>query len=97
MKLITMLVASILFFNSVAIASESSTYVDGSKLFAAIKDVNRQGEAWAMCAASYDLMAEMYKSQPATSQRMKEWANGAELSIAMTLVMGADTGEMTPE
>ena len=91
---ILLLMLSILLVGSPAYAD---AYVDGSKPFIAIKDVNRQGEAWAMCSASYDLMANIFESKPATSQRMKEWANGAQLSISMTLLVGEGLGEMTPE
>ena len=90
-------VASSLLIFSTAGASETSPYVDGSKPFITIKDVNRQGGAWAMCSASYDLMAKVFESKPATSHRMQEWANGAQVAVAMTLVTGADLGEMTPE
>jgi hypothetical protein len=78
-------------------AAFAEAYVDGSKPFIAITDVNRQGEAWAMCSASYDLMAELFESKPAISQRMKEWANGAQVATGMALVMGADITDMTTE
>ncbi len=86
-----------LFAFSLANASENSTYVDGSKPFIEIKDVNRQGEAWAICAASYDIIAEIFKSQPAQSKQFSEFANGAELAVGMTLVLEAFDSEISPE
>jgi len=97
MKIIIMLGASILLFSSITNASESSTYVDGSKPFVAIKDVNRQGEAWAVCAASYKVMAEFFESKPAQSQRLKDFANGAELAVGMTLVLDDLGSDISPE
>jgi hypothetical protein len=75
-----------------------SPYVDGSKSFLEIKDVNRQAEAWAMCAATYDVMAEILsESQPARSQQLKELANGAEVTVTMAIVSDGLTPDITQD
>lgn len=84
-KILTVCALTFLFTLS-AYASDIESYVDGSKPFIAIKNVNRQGEVWAVCAAAYDVMSEIFRSQPAQSKKMKELGNGAELAVIMTLV-----------
>jgi len=82
------LIVSCLFAFSTAHATESLTYVDGNKPFTAINDVNRQAEAWAACAASYEVMSSLLlEAQPARSQQMKERSNGAKIAVTMTLVI----------
>jgi hypothetical protein len=92
-------IATILLTISIFLLGTSAlakSYVDGSKPLASIKDVNRQGEAWAMCSAAYDVMAGLFaETQPATAQRLSEYANGAEAAVAMTIVMKSDDSEMT--
>ena len=78
-------------------ASEISTYVDGSKPFIAIKDVNRQGEAWAACSATYDIIARLLGETPAQSQQLKDRANGAKLAVGMTLVLEDLDSDISPE
>ena len=79
-------------------AEKVAPYVDGSKSFLEIKDVNRQAEAWAMCAATYDVMAEILsKSQPARSQQLKELANGAEVTVTMAIVSDGLTPDISQE
>jgi len=78
-------------------AEETQSYVDGSKAFIAIKDINRQAEAWATCAAAYDIMAEIFESQPTQSQQMKELGNGAETAVTMSLVLDDIKKDITPE
>ena len=86
-----------LFAFSLAYASESLSYVDGTKPFVVIKDVNRQAEAWAACSASYEIMSAILASQPARSQQMKELSNGAGVAVTMTLVTDALDTNISPE
>lgn len=77
---------------------KNRSYVDGSKSFLEIKDVNRQAEAWALCAATYDVMAEILsEAQPARSQQLRELANGAEVAVTMAIVMDGLDSEISKE
>lgn len=65
----------------------ADAYVDTGKPFLEIKDVNRQAETWAVCAASYDIMSTiMQEGAPARAQQLSDLGNGAKLSAGMTLV-----------
>lgn len=86
-----------LFFVTQLYAEETPSYIDGSKPFVSIKDINREAEAWATCAAAYDIMAEILESQPAQAQQMKELANGAEIAVIMALVIDDLKQDITPE
>lgn len=87
-----------LFAISLANASEHPAFVDGSKPFTAIMDVNRQAQAWAVCAASYDIMSTIMKPEsPVRSQQLRELSNGAVLSIGMTLVKNELEQDISPE
>lgn len=78
--------------------SKGTSYVDDSKPFIAIQDVNRQAEAWAMCAATYDLTAELFaKDRPARAQQFSELANGAELAVAMSIVNDGIVKDISPD
>lgn len=82
------MIALSVFSISKANADEDATpYVDGSKSFLEIKNVNRQAEAWAMCAATYDFMAELLSdSRPARSKQLNELANGAKVAVTIAIV-----------
>lgn len=82
---------------SIASASSGATYLAEEKPFIAIKDVNREAEAWATCAASYDIMAELIGPQSARAQQLSELANGSELAVTMALVIDDLSEEMEPE
>lgn len=74
------------------------SYVDGTKGFIEIKDSNRQAEAWAMCAAAYDVMAEiLLSSTPARSKQLTDLANGAELAVIISMVANKLDKDMSPE
>jgi len=74
------------------------SYVDATKGFLEIKDPNRQAEAWAMCAASYDVMAEILTSTaPARSKQLADLANGAELAVMISMVANKLDKDLTPE
>jgi hypothetical protein len=61
-------------------------YVNGEKPFIKIENVNRQAEAWAMCAAVYDIMSQILDDTPARSQQLQNLANGAQVAVTMTIV-----------
>ncbi len=72
-------------FTSLCFSNEAS-YIYGKKRFMDIADVNRQAEAWGTCAAAYDVMALILKSQPAQAKQVKDYGNGASLAVIMTHV-----------
>jgi len=72
---------------SVYAEDNGTSYVDRSKSILAIRDVNRQADAWAMCAATYDLMADFLSAtKPAQSQVIRNTANGAEVAVMMSIL-----------
>lgn len=78
--------------------SNGKSYIDGSKSFLEIKDTNRQAEAWAMCAATYDVTAEILaKSNPARARQIKDLGNGAEMAVAMSQIINDLSENITPE
>ena len=79
-------------------AAETPAYVDGSKPFIEIKDIKRQAETWAVCAASYDIMATIMEARdPARSRQLGDLANGAKVAVGMTLVINDLDPEISPE
>ncbi len=77
---------------------QSKTYVDASKPLAQIIDVNRRAEAWAMCAATYELMSEILsKAQPSRSLQLSELANGAKVAVIMTVFIDGFDDNIAPE
>ena len=87
MLILAMVALSILSISKANAAEDATPYVDGIKSFLEIKDVNRQVEAWAMCAATYDFMAGILsETQPARSKQLSELANGAEVAVTMAIV-----------
>lgn len=95
------LYVSALLLISIESASASGpgvSYVDGTKRFVEIADVNRQAEAWALCAATYDFLAEtLSEIKPAQSKQFSEVANGAEAAIIMAIIMNGLDPEISPE
>jgi hypothetical protein len=98
-----LVIAAIVFIGALTIfdvsgAENPTPYVDGSILFFEIEDVNRQAEAWAMCAATYDVMAEiMTSSHPARSQQLRELANGSEVAVTMAIVLDGLEPDMSQD
>lgn len=86
----------ILLTNAICHAEVKESYVDGSRPFLAIEDVNRQSEAWATCAATYNAMAELFGETPAQSKQFKELGNGAALCVTMSLVAKDLNENITP-
>jgi hypothetical protein len=80
------IILCLLFTSSICFAEKKDSYVDGSVPFILIDDINRQGEAWATCAASYNIMSELIDSNLAQSKQMKELGNGASLSVTMAIL-----------
>ena len=81
-----------------AYAVDQNSFVDGSKPFVEIKNVHRQAEAWAMCAAAYDATSEIFsESQPARAQQFSDLANGAELAVLISIVWDGLKPSLTPE
>lgn len=67
-------------------AEELIPYVDGSKSFLEIKDISSQAEAWAVCAATYDVMAQILSEfQPARAQQLRDLAKGAKITVIMAV------------
>jgi hypothetical protein len=72
------------------------TYLAHGHVFAEIEDPEREADSWATCAATYDLVADIIRSEaPAMSEDMHQKANGAELAVSMALIMG-DAGLREP-
>jgi len=89
---------SILFlFSFIVIANDDLSYVDGSKPFILIKDINRQAEAWGTCSAAYEVMAVILESTPAQAKKVKDLGNGASLAVVMSHVSDGLTSDITPE
>ena len=86
------------FFNTMVFALEDISYVDASTPIAEIKDIHRQAEAWAMCAAAYDATSEVLsESQPGRAKQFSELANGAELAVLISIVWDGLKPDLTPE
>lgn len=69
------------------LADSTDTYIDGRSRFAEISSPQEQAEAWAVCAAAYDVMSTiMQVSAPERARQLHHLANGAQVSIGMALV-----------
>ena len=91
-------IIAFLFLSCGVLAEEIDGYVDGSTQFVLIEDVNRQAEAWATCAATYEIMATIFEtSNPSQAQQYHDMSNGAALSVAMTHVLDGFEEDITPE
>ena len=78
-----------------AATDNAASYLDSQTRFAEITNPRQQAEAWAVCAAAYDVMSTiMRESAPERSRQLYDLANGAQVSIGMALVnsqIDADT------
>jgi hypothetical protein len=80
------------------VLAEQESYIVGNNAFLEIKDVHRQSESWAMCAATYDLMADIVaESEPARSNQLRDYANGAELAVLISIVADGLGPDINPE
>jgi hypothetical protein len=91
----------LLLFSTQIFAEDGESYVEvPSDDITKLTDVNREAEAWAMCAASYNTMAMLLKeSKPAQSDYISDLANGAELAIMISVVADAilEDDDISPE
>ena len=82
-------------------AAGTDSYIGGQSRFAEISNPRREAEAWAVCAAAYDVMSTiMRESAPERSRQLHHLANGAQVSIGMALVSAridadADAGQFS--
>jgi hypothetical protein len=76
-------------------AGENNSYLDINKPIIAIKNVNEQAEAWAVCAASYDVIAEIISAKAANAKQMRDFANGAELAVMISIVVNDIDDDIT--
>ncbi len=84
-KFLAMLIS--LFGASLASAADDPAYVDGSKPFVEIEDVNRQAETWAVCAASYDIMSTIMEPKaPDRAKQIADLGMGARVALGMSMV-----------
>jgi hypothetical protein len=98
LAIVTILFVGALTIGEVNAAEKFTPYVDGSKTFLEIKDVNRQAEAWAMCAATYDIMAQILSEfQPARAQQLRDLAKGAKVTAIMTIASDGLVPDITQE
>lgn len=89
---------SAVMISSYSFANSDSSYVDGSKPFVSIKDVNRQAEAWGTCSANYDVMAMLLaESNPAQAKQYRDLGNGASLAVVMVHVSDGLVSDISPE
>ena len=69
-----------------AAASKGKSYINSSQPFLLIDDVNRQAEAWATCAAVWQIMSELFNDSKAQADEYSNLGNGAKMAIVMTFV-----------
>jgi len=73
---------------AVSSSAFADAYVDAGLPFLEIRDSSRQAEAWAVCAASYDIMSTIMEPRsPARAQQLSGLADGAQLAVGMALVI----------
>lgn len=97
MRRVIFLAALLLFIPSVLLA-EARSYVTDSIKIIDIEDVHRESQAWGICAAAYDLLAEIIQeSMPARARQLADLANGAELAVTMSMVVDGFDSDITPE
>ena len=75
------------FMPVVALAGNTVSYIENKARFAEISNPRQQAEAWAVCAAAYDVMSTIMRaSAPDRARQLHDLANGAQVSIGMALV-----------
>lgn len=85
-----------LVMSSYAFGNNELSYVDGTKPFLLIKDLNRQADAWGTCAATYEVMSILLmESSPAQAKQYQERGNGSAIAIVMTHVSDGLSSDMT--
>ena len=73
------------------------TFLIGNPSFKSINDVNREGESWAVCSATYDIMSELIGADTAQGLQYGQYANGAEVALTMALVSDGLTKSLEPK
>lgn len=64
-------------------------YLSNSQPFFLIENVNRQAEAWATCAAVWNIMAELTQANGGSKVKIEKYSNfgnGAKMAVAMSYV-----------
>jgi len=83
---------------TVSESSNAESFVDDSKPIVAIENSHKQADAWATCAAVYDLASELLsESNPAQSKLLANMANGATLAVTMSILNDGLKPDITPE
>ena len=78
--------------------AQAESYVDSSKPFVEIEDVNLQARTWAFCAAAYDIMSTiMQVRSPERARQLGALGNGAKVAAGMTLIVDELDPDITPE
>jgi hypothetical protein len=73
---------------SISNSALADAYVDPDLPFLEIRDSKQQAEAWAVCAASYDIMSTIMEPQaPQRAGQLSGLGDGAELAVAMALII----------
>ncbi|MBK8970504.1 MAG: hypothetical protein IPM37_03715 [Hahellaceae bacterium] len=91
-------VASAFILLAPASLAEERSYVDEVPKIIELSDPNREAQAWAMCAAAYELTAEIVRpSAPARANQLSELANGAELAVVISMVAPEINDDLTQE
>lgn len=86
-----------LLITNLAIA-DTHTFLSDNEIFIEIENPNREAEAWAVCSASLDILAEIVlEDSPAQAKEISQQANGASVAIAMSIIMDGIDEEKSPE
>ena len=76
----------------------AEAYVDSSKPFVEIEDINRQAQTWALCAAAYDIMSTiMQERSAARARQLGALGNGAKVAAGMTLIVNDLEPDISPQ
>lgn len=87
-KTVSRIISFALLVLAVSSSAFADAYVDASLPFLDIRDSNQQAEAWAVCAASYDIMSTIMEPRaPARAKQLSGLGDGAQLAVGMALVI----------
>lgn len=87
MQLKNSLILLLALCSGVTQGKEQDSYLSSTAPFITYENINDEVLAWATCAATMDILAEVYKSDnPSTSEQLNNLANGAEVAILMSQV-----------
>lgn len=72
----------------------SESYIEGDHQFSANKDKQIEANSWAMCNASYSMLAKINENEsPAYALKLNQFGNGASVALVMTYYMRMETAE----